>query len=111
MLPIMDAPVSTKVKRRLIEGTVGPFYVGVNLATFYLLAAVYAVISLAVVYLLRDRGGWLRVGAAVFLPLETAALLHIYLQKIHGWPKQRSRLVHLGVSLLAVPLAAAAWWI
>lgn len=107
----MEAPVSPKMKRRLIEGAVGPFYVGVNLPTFYLLAALYALLTLATLVLLRDRGGWLRLGAACFLPLEAGALLHIYARKVQGWTMRRARALHLGVSLLAVPLAAAAWWL
>lgn len=90
---------------RLIEGRAGPFYVALNAATFYLIAAVYAVASVVLVFVLRDKAQVFRLALAVFIPFETGLLAHVYVEKLRGWPAGRSRLLHLLISVLSLPLA------
>lgn len=98
----MDAP---RYREQLIEGAIGPFYVALNAPTFYLIAGAYSVVSVVLVLVLRDRTPGLRLALAVFIPFETGLLAHVYVKKLRGWPKRRSTLLHLAVSLLSVPLA------
>lgn len=90
---------------RLIEGGIGPFYVAVNAATFFLIAGVYLVVSLALVFLLRERAPALRLALAIFIPFETGLLAHVYVEKLVGWSKRRASSLHLVVSLLSLPFA------
>jgi hypothetical protein len=89
----------------MIEGHIGPFYVAMNAATFYLIAAVYALASVGLLVVLRDRAPLLRLALAVFIPFETGLLAHIYVEKLRGWRTRPAMLLHIAVSLLAVPLA------
>ena len=107
----MDRPKLHPPRQPMIEGRAGPFYVAVNPATFYLIAALYAVVSVLLVFLLRDRAPLLRLALAVFIPFETGLLAHIYVEKIAGWSRRRSGLLHLGVSLLSVPFALLTLWL
>lgn len=91
---------------RLIEGSIGPFYVAINAATFYLIAAVYLIATLALVVLLRGRAPGLRLALAIFLPFETGFLAHIYVEKLAGWGRRPATVLHLVISLLSLPLAA-----
>lgn len=107
----MVARTHTRVTGTLIEGRVGPFYVALNAATFYLIAAVYAVASLALVVVLRERAPLLRLALAIFIPFETGLLAHIYVEKLLGWGRGRSTVLHLLVSLLSIPLAVLTLWL
>jgi hypothetical protein len=103
----VDAPQqpSPRPRGRLIEGGVGPFYVAMNAATFYLIAGSYTVATLVLAVVLRGRAPGLRLALAVFIPFETGLLAHIYAEKLAGWPGRRALLLHLAISLLSVPLA------
>ena len=90
---------------RLIDGGIGPFYVAINAATFYLIAAVYLVASVALVFILRDRAPGLRLALAIFIPFEVGLLAHIYAEKLACWSRRSAILLHLAVSVLSIPLA------
>ncbi len=100
-----ERDAATRAHGRLIEGRIGPFYVALNEATFYLIAAVYAVASDTPVFVLRDKAQGLRLALAIFIPFETGLLAHIYAEKLRGWPAGRARLLHLVISVLSIPLA------
>ncbi len=89
----------------LIEGGIGPFYVAMNAATFYLIAAAYVVASVLLAIVLRGRAPALRVALAIFIPFEAGLLAHIYVEKLAGWGKRSATLLHVAVSLLSIPLA------
>jgi hypothetical protein len=89
----------------LLEGGIGPFYVAVNAATFYLIAATYAVATVALALLLRGRAPGVRLALAVFIPFETGLLAHVYAEKVVGWTKRQATLLHVLISLLSIPLA------
>ena len=89
----------------LIEGGIGPFYVAMNAATFYLIAAAYAVASVVLAIVLRGRAPALRIALAVFIPFEAGLLAHIYAEKLAGWGKRSATLLHVAVSLVFIPLA------
>ena len=89
----------------LIEGGIGPFYVAMNAATFYLIAVAYALASVVLAVVLRGRAPALRLALAVFIPFEAGLLAHIYVEKLAGWGRRSATLLHVVVSLLAIPLA------
>jgi hypothetical protein len=101
----MDQDVDVRRGGPLIEGGVGPFYVAMNAATFYLIAAIYLVASIGLAVALRGRAPLLRLGLAIFIPFETGLLAHIYVEKLAGWSRRGATLLHLAVSLLSIPLA------
>ena len=107
----MKADESNRGEGPLIEGRIGPFYVAVNAATFYLMAAAYTVASLFLIFVLRDRTPMLRLALAVFIPFETGLLAHVYVEKLAGWSRRRATMLHLLVSLLSVPFALLTLWV
>ena len=94
--------------RQLIEGDVGPFYVALNQAAFYLLAVIFAALVPLVAWLLRDASMPLQVLVAGGSALEAGAIAHIYVQRVRGRSPALGWSVHAVVAaLVAAALFAA----
>jgi hypothetical protein len=92
----------------LIEGSVGPFYVALNRATFLLVGAIYALAVVTAGVVLRDLpAGW-RVALALGLGFEAGTVAHIFTGRFLGWPRGRTLAVHAGTgAVVAAALFAS----
>lgn len=91
----------------LVEGSVGPFYIGFSHATFYLLAGIFATIAPLLIYVIRNSSTSVQVVVAAGLAMETGALAHIYLERVRDIHKLASWGAHAIVSGAALALILA----
>ena len=93
---------------KLIDGEVGPFYVAMNHAAFYLLAVIFAALVPLVAWLLRDASMPIQIAVAGGSALEAGAVAHIYVQRVLGKPAAAGWTVNAVVAALTgVALFAA----
>lgn len=93
---------------QLIEGEVGPFYVALNHAAFYLLAIIFVALVPLVAWLLRDASMPLQAVVAGGSALEAGAVAHIYVERVRGRSPALGWSVHAVVAAVtAVVLFAA----
>ena len=92
----------------LIDGEVGPFYVALNHAAFYLLSVIFFALVPVVAWLVRDASTPLQVAVAGGSALEAGAVAHIYVQRVLRRSVAEGWAVHtLVTTLSAVVLFAA----
>lgn len=100
-----DRDAAALTQGQLIEGSIGPFYIAISRATLYLLAAVFFPLAGAALFWLRDSAPAVRIVLAFGIGMETGTLIHIFLEKIRGWPAVGARVAHAAaVALVTVVL-------
>jgi hypothetical protein len=95
----MDAQ-SRGTDRDLIEGGVGPFYVALNRATFFLVAAIFFAAAPVVAFVLRDAPLALRIAVLAGIALESGAVAHIACERVFHAPARIGWAAHVAVSAL-----------
>lgn len=88
----------------LIDGEVGPFYVAMNHAAFYLLAVIFFALVPLVAWLLRDASMPVQAMVAGGSALEAGAVAHIYVERV----LRKSAPVGWGVHALVAAVSGVA---
>jgi len=88
----------------LIEGGVGPFYVALNRAAFFLVAGVFVAIIPVALYLVRDAALPIMITVAGGIALEAGAVAHILLERVMRRPAREAWVAH---AIVSAGLAAA----
>jgi hypothetical protein len=68
----------------LIVGSVGPFYVALNRATFYLVGGIFLIVAPVLILLIRDGSTPLRLAVSFGVSMETGTLAHVWMERILG---------------------------
>jgi hypothetical protein len=95
----MKADAGRHAGGQLIEGGIGPFYVAVNRAAFFLVAGVFIAVIPLVVYLIRDASTPIVFAVVAGIALEAGAVAHIMVERVLTFTARAAWLSHAAVSV------------
>lgn len=96
----MDVAENKRRGEGLIEGRIGPLYVAMNHATFFLCAGLFLVSAPFVILLMRGASAPWRLTVEAGTAMETGTLLHIVVDRIYHWPARWAWGVHFATAVV-----------
>jgi hypothetical protein len=84
----------------LIVGSVGPFYVALNRATFYLAGAIFLTAAPWIILFIRDAATPVRLVVSFGVSMETGTLVHVWMERVRGMEGLLPWMAHLAVTVV-----------